>query len=565
MTSERHSRGGRTAAAVWKGAALLGGAALLSKLIGTLQKIPLQNLAGDRVFGLYSAVGALATMWMALAAAGIPAAVSALVAERHALGDEAGGRRVARWSVALLAGSGLLAFALLQAGAGPFAAWMGAPEAERAIRAAAAALLFAPAAAGLRGFAQGRMEMVRPAVSQLLEQTARVAFMLAALVYGLKAAWSDAAVAAAAQGGLAVGAAAGLAAMLLPRPGIGGASAAAAAAPAAEPPEPASRLVRRIVAVALPVAAGSVSAPLFGLIDAFTLPHLLRGAEGTAASALAAFGEYNRGVALLQLVVMAAGGASAALVPALTAARARGGEGGDSGAAGATQAVAALRLGWWLGGAAAVGLALLAVPVDVALYADSRGSLAIALLAFAAAGGALQAVSAALLQGLGALRAPAAHLAAAALAKAALNAALAPAWGTAGAAVAAALAYALAAALNARALRRRIALPRPRAAAAGRALLALAAMAAAVSLARLALAALARGLPPRAAAALTALPCVAVGAAAFAAALVFAGAAGPRDWRALPGLAGSRADRWLTRLHALGRRAARFMPGRCDD
>jgi O-antigen/teichoic acid export membrane protein len=205
------------------------------------------------------------------------------------------------------------------------------------------------------------------------------------------------------------------------------------------------------------------------------------------------------------------------------------------------------------------------VPVDVALYADSRGSLAIALLAFAAAGGALQAVSAALLQGLGALRAPAAHLAAAALAKAALNAALAPAWGTAGAAVAAALAYALAAALNARALRRRIALPRPRAAAAGRALLALAAMAAAVSLARLALAALARGLPPRAAAALTALPCVAVGAAAFAAALVFAGAAGPRDWRALPGLAGSRADRWLTRLHALGRRAARFMPGRCDD
>src|SRR5262249_23523992 len=74
--------------ALWKGAALLGGAALLSKLIGTLQKIPLQNMAGDETFGLYSAVYALAIMWMTLAAAGVPVAVSVLVSERVAIGDE---------------------------------------------------------------------------------------------------------------------------------------------------------------------------------------------------------------------------------------------------------------------------------------------------------------------------------------------------------------------------------------------------------------------------------------------------------------------------------------------
>ncbi|MBB6675415.1 oligosaccharide flippase family protein, partial [Cohnella nanjingensis] len=461
--------------AVWQGAALLGGAALASKLIGTLQKIPLQNLAGDRVFGLYSAVYALAVMWMTLAAAGVPVAVSLLVAERHAAGDETGARRVRRYAMVLLSLTGLAAFGLLQAGAQALAGWMGSPEAAAAIRTSSLALLVAPMTAALRGYSQGRLEMLRPAASQLLEQTARVAFMLIALLWALREAYSPAATAAAVHGGLAAGAAAGLVAMLLPgwggrrdagktearpepasereppsgrvdaeesgkalgalasrrEPQGGRADAGAsggrpaqewepfAPAPAAARAERGWPLVRRIAAVALPVAAGSVVAPLFGLIDAFTLPRLLQGAGGTAAAAMTAFGEYNRGIALLQLVAMAAGGAAAALVPAMTAARAK----GDAAGLG-EQTAFAMRLAWWFGGAAAVGLALLAKPVNVALFENGHGTGAMALLAFASLGAALQAVSAALLQGLGDLRSPALYLAAAALVKAALNAAL---------------------------------------------------------------------------------------------------------------------------------------------
>uniref|UniRef100_UPI001D139BA3 oligosaccharide flippase family protein n=1 Tax=Cohnella sp. REN36 TaxID=2887347 RepID=UPI001D139BA3 len=331
--------------AVWQGAALLGGAALASKLIGTLQKIPLQNLAGDRVFGLYSAVYALAVMWMTLAAAGVPVAVSLLVAERHAAGDEAGARRVRRYATALLSLTGLAAFAALQACADTLAGWMGSPEAAAAIRTSSIALLVAPMTAAMRGYAQGRMEMLRPAVSQLLEQVARVAFMIVALLWALRQAYGPASTAAAVHGGLAAGAAAGLVAMLLPiRRRRAGTSASPKAdvsaggvptyadaqerrsepSPAPAPNETGWPLVRRIAAVALPVAAGSVVAPLFGLIDAFTLPRLLQHAGDSAAAAMTAFGEYNRGIALLQLVAMAAGGAAAALVPALTAARARG-------------------------------------------------------------------------------------------------------------------------------------------------------------------------------------------------------------------------------------------------
>ncbi|WP_219643900.1 oligosaccharide flippase family protein [Cohnella sp. CFH 77786] len=557
---------------ILQGAALLGGAALVSKLIGTVQKIPLQNYAGDEVFGLYSAVYALAVMWMTLAAAGVPTAVSALVAEREAEGDESGAQRIVRWSLGLLCASGLAAFAALQFGAPLFADWMGAQGAEAAIRTSSIALLVAPATAVLRGYRQGQMRMLRPAVSQVADQTARVAFMLVMLAWAVSSGWSAPAVAAAVHGGLAAGAVAGLAAMLWPErsrkdegvwiPGSG-AKKTFSANPGERPtrivflPESRKALVRSIIGVALPVAAASVVAPLFGLIDAFTIPRLLQQEGADPAQSLALFGVYNRGIALLQLVLMGAAGAAAALVPALTASRARGGDAADA----ADKAANALRWAWWLGGAAAIGLALLASPIDVALFADDAGSLAIALLAPAAVFGTVQAVSGGLLQGRGDLRSPAVNLAVAAVFKLALNALLVPAYGITGAAAGMVGAYAAAALLNALSLRQKLAVPSVRLAAAWRPAAALAVMAAAVAAAALTLGALTHGLPARAGALLTALPGVAVGAAVFAGALIAAGAVGPRQWRELPGCAaGSRMDAWLTRLQAAAGRLAPSSP-----
>lgn len=546
--------------ALWQGAALLGGAALLSKIIGTLQKIPLQNIAGDQTFGLYSAVYALAIMWMTLAAAGVPVAVSALVAERVAADDEQGARRVLRWSLGLLGASGLVMFALLFVFAETFAGWMGVESAADAIRMSSLALLFAPATAVLRGYRQGRMEMVRPAVSQIAEQIARVAFMLVMLFYAVDQVWSPAATAAAVHGGLAVGAIAGLIAMFwrwpLYRIGpivIRGKRERSHVTRRVELPESRVKLLKRIAAVAVPVAFASIVAPLIGLIDAFSIPRLLGQHSATAAArSLAEFGVYNRGIALNQLVIMAAAGAASALVPALTAARARGdAEGLVAGALRAT------RLAWWFGGAAAVGLAVLARPINVALFADDKGTAALAIAAFAAVGGTLQAVSSALLQGLGDMRSPAVNLAAAALLKLALNAALVPAYGIRGAALALAAAFAAAATLNALSLRQRVNLPAPRLTVAWRSAAALAAMTAAVAACALLLGALTGALPARAAALLTALPCIAVGAAVFASMLVAFGAALPREWRELPGISGTRIDRWLDRVPTLADALAR--------
>ncbi|WP_239618995.1 polysaccharide biosynthesis protein [Cohnella mopanensis] len=551
--------------AIWHGAALLGGAALLSKLIGTLQKIPLQNMAGDEVFGLYSAVYALAVMWMTLASAGIPVAVSVLVAEKTARGDEHGAQRVLRWALGLLGISGLVMFVILWLGADLFAGWMGLESAAPAIRMSSLALLVAPATAVLRGYSQGKMEMLRPAVSQLAEQIARVTFMLVALLLAVNASWSASATAASVHGGLAAGAAAGLIAMLWvtsrsrnkpvviratgARKTFGKEGPSGATIRIVRVTETRTVLLKRIFAVAIPVAVASVVAPLFGLIDAFSIPRFLQQEDGEAAWTIAQYGVYNRGVALLQLVIMGAAGAASALVPALTAARARGDD-----KAFASRALFVMRLAWWIGCASAVGLALLASPINKALFADGNGTAAMAIIAFAAVGGTLQAASAALLQGMGDLRSPAVNLAAAALLKLTLNAVLVPTHGIRGAAAAMAMAFAIAAVLNALSLRQRVRLPAPRVSLAWRSGAALAAMAAAVALLALGLGALTAALPTRVAALLVTLPGVAVGAAVFAAALVALGAVAPQQWRELPGLSGSRFEPYLLRIRSLFKR-----------
>ena len=96
------------------GVVLMAGAALLSKLIGVFQKIPLQNLAGDRVFGIYNAVYPFYQLAAVLATAGLPTAVSLLIAERLRKGDDPEGVRRTLYAALLLLGvTGIAAFGFM--------------------------------------------------------------------------------------------------------------------------------------------------------------------------------------------------------------------------------------------------------------------------------------------------------------------------------------------------------------------------------------------------------------------------------------------------------------------
>lgn len=436
-----------------KGAAVLGAAALLSKLLGTLQKIPLQNVAGDAVFGIYNAVYPLYILILFAATAGFPVAVSKFVAESVIHGGHQEAKRIARISGAVLLGTGIVLFLLLYLGAGDIAGWIGIRQTEKAIRSVSFALLLAPALAVLRGYFQGYQNMVPTAVSQVIEQLIRVLTMVALLLYLAALAYDEEWIAAGATFGSVTGAAAGLLVMY-----VYWRKAVRHQEYSGEPKGQGKtetkiltsrQWIGRIAAYAIPVCLGAVVVPLLTLVDTFTMPRLLEASQGSELEAMRQFGLYNRGLPLVQLVVMIASSMSAVLVPAMADAKARG----------LTEvmrfrAEMSIRLSWLMGLGASFGLAFAAVPINVMLYRNDEASLTMAVLAFTALFSTLNAVSASVLQGAGAIHTPAQALLVAIVLKALGNVVFMPRWGIDGAALSAVIAYAAAAGLNLVQLRR---------------------------------------------------------------------------------------------------------------
>ncbi|UKS26225.1 polysaccharide biosynthesis protein [Paenibacillus sp. HWE-109] len=585
---------GKPGGKLLKGAAILGAAAVLSKLLGTLQKIPLQNVAGDTAFGIYNAVYPLYILILFAATAGFPVAVSKFVAEQAIQGEHEEAKRIVRVSSALLLGTGLVLFLLLYGGAGEIAHWIGISKTESAIRSVSFALLLSPVLAVLRGYFQGYQNMVPTAVSQVIEQLIRVMTMVALLLYMVALAYEEEWIAAGATFGSVTGAAAGLLVMYLywrkamrserdeqMGAGLGlgvgagagaragasasasasaragasagaraGASASASASADADAgartsasqqtgnslvaaPLTSWQWMKRITAYAIPVCLGAIVVPLLTLVDTFTMPRLLEAAQGSEGEAMRQFGLYNRGLPLIQLVVMIASSMSAVLVPAMAEAKAKG-----EVEVMRFRAEMAVRLSWLIGLGASFGLAFAAVPINVMLYKSDEASWTMAVLAFTALFSTLNAVTASVLQGAGAIHTPAKALLVAIVLKALGNVVLMPRWGIDGAALSAVIAYAAAAGLNLVQLRRstgaRFAL-RPYAVSPALGVGLMGGCLAALQL--LAMPAVAAWhVPERLCASAIALVCVVGGAAVYGLALLRSGGISPAELRLMPEL-----------------------------
>jgi O-antigen/teichoic acid export membrane protein len=357
--------------------------------------------------------------------------------------------------------AGLVIGALTYAGAPVIARWVGNSHITPALHTSAWGLAVVPLMAALRGYFQGLHNMVPTAVSQVVEQSVRVIVMIVLLLYLTRTGAGAASIAAGALIGSAGGGAAGLLVMLAfwrrhrrknrgllqeVEPELSAAAEAVAGKTSVLTGAASSRhrgpKARQLLTYGVPVMLSALAVPLVGLVDVFTVPRLLSSSHSEAAS-MALFGIYNRGLPLVQIVTMLATSLSVVFIPALAEAKFR----GDDGLV-RTRCSLSLRWFWLLGLAASVGLAVLAEPINVALYGDAAGSSTMIWLAFTAAGGTVSIISAALLQGLGAVRAPALHLLAAAALKAALNLLLVPQQGITGAAIASVAAHLFAAALN---------------------------------------------------------------------------------------------------------------------
>ncbi|RTE08833.1 putative polysaccharide biosynthesis protein [Paenibacillus whitsoniae] len=197
-----------------KGTLILTVAALVARFLGVFQRIPLVHLLHEEGMGSYSIAFNLYSILLVVATAGIPSALSKMVAERYALGRPAEADRIYRAAVMFALGAGVLMTVLLYGFAPIYAENIshGGPDATLATRAIAPAMLVFPLIAIMRGYFQGRQNMMPNGISQVVEQIFRLitSIALAYFLLNISLGWG---VAGASFGGV-IGGLAALAVML---------------------------------------------------------------------------------------------------------------------------------------------------------------------------------------------------------------------------------------------------------------------------------------------------------------------------------------------------------------
>ncbi|TYS73420.1 polysaccharide biosynthesis protein [Rossellomorea aquimaris] len=161
-----------------KGAMVLTVAALVTKILSAVYRVPFQNIVGDIGFYIYQQVYPFYGIAIALSTYGFPVIISKLVAEKIENEDEEGAKNVAVTSFMFLCLVGLSWFLIVYFGAGVISRWMGDPFLKPLIQVISLSFLLLAPLSVLRGYYQGKEDMVPTAVSQVTEQMVRVATIL---------------------------------------------------------------------------------------------------------------------------------------------------------------------------------------------------------------------------------------------------------------------------------------------------------------------------------------------------------------------------------------------------
>lgn len=162
---------------------------ILSKVLGLFYVIPFYQIVGKHGTQLYQFSYVPYTIFISIATAGVPLAVSKFISKYNALEEYAVGRKLFKSGLLIMMLTGIAAFLLLYFSA-PLVAKMSlnvnakhqtfsVAEVATVIRAVSFALIVVPFMSLIRGYFQGHQSMGPSAVSQVVEQIVRIAFTLA--------------------------------------------------------------------------------------------------------------------------------------------------------------------------------------------------------------------------------------------------------------------------------------------------------------------------------------------------------------------------------------------------
>ncbi|WP_314083890.1 polysaccharide biosynthesis protein [uncultured Gemella sp.] len=177
---------------LFKGTAILSISLILTKVLGAVYLIPFyQIIGGEEQMALFNYGYSYYATILEISGAGTPLAIAKLVAKYNAIGAYSVSRRIYKLGSWLLVVMGILGFCILFFGSGIISEQIlisnqqkfTPQEGTLVLKSLSFGIPLVLVSAGIRGLFQGHEIMLPSALSQFIEQVARIAFMLGATYF----------------------------------------------------------------------------------------------------------------------------------------------------------------------------------------------------------------------------------------------------------------------------------------------------------------------------------------------------------------------------------------------
>lgn len=347
------------------GAAILAAGVVIMKILGFIYKVPIGNIIGDDGYSMFLATYNVYALFLTLATAGLPIAISRIIAESNARGLEMQSRRifsVSWWTLLIM---GLILSLVLWL----FPNWFADdvlhnPPAATSIKVMAPSVLLVFLTSAYRGYCQGYGNMIPTTVSQVLEVLVKVLVGLASAYALVSAGMGKAMGSAGAIFGVTMGSLAALIYIWSYK------RRNHKYMPVENPDVPDSHMVifKRLMRVGMPIAFGSIAMALLNLLDSSLCMGRLQSVAGfSLAEAQVLYGVYGKAQTISNLPAAVITPLTISVVPAIAAAIVKGER--DN----ATRiSEDSMRISAALSMPMAVGIAVLSKPIMNVIYAGSN-------------------------------------------------------------------------------------------------------------------------------------------------------------------------------------------------
>ncbi len=364
------------------GAAILTIGVIIMKILGFFYKIPLGNILGDEGYSMFIGAYSIYYIFFTLATAGLPVALSRLVAEADANGRARQEEKTFRVALVTFSVIGTV-FALIMF---CFPNWLAGvylenPDAGPSVRAMAPAILLVCIVSAYRGYCQGNGNMLPTTVDEVLEVLFKVVSGLIIAVLVLRVyRGSPMALPMGSAGaifGVSIGSAVSLGYMIVYKRRHYGSLAAPYTAGVIDPndvPEddelvdPALKIVKDILTIGIPIATGACIMALLNSVDSkLCMNRLQSAAHFNYQQAKVLYGVYGKAQTLFNLPAAFITPLTISIVPAISGALAK-----NDRRVAASVSEDSMRISAFLSIPMGVGLAVLAKPIMNVLYPGSH-------------------------------------------------------------------------------------------------------------------------------------------------------------------------------------------------